>query len=147
MRLLYVLGFSVWFACQNNSTPNAPSQQEEPTTSSAELPADFVAFYERFHLDSLYQMNHIDFPLEGTPPMHDTLTLQEPSFRWKASEWILHKPFAQDLQGYQQSFLKFEDGIIIEKIIQAQVNIGMERRFVKREDEWVLIYYAAMSPL
>ena len=31
------------------------------------LPEDFVTFYERFLQDSLYQMEHINFPLEGIP--------------------------------------------------------------------------------
>ena len=35
--------------------------------TASRLPEDFVAFYERFLQDSLYQMEHINFPLEGIP--------------------------------------------------------------------------------
>ena len=41
---------------------------------SKELPADFVAFYEKFHQDSAYQMAHIIFPLEGYPAQVDSAT-------------------------------------------------------------------------
>lgn len=33
--------------------------------TDARLPADFVEFYRRFHSDSLYQIEHINWPLAG----------------------------------------------------------------------------------
>ena len=48
------------------------------------LPDDFVAFYEKFHADSAYQMAHIQFPLEGYPAQADSSVLAKGDFRWWA---------------------------------------------------------------
>jgi hypothetical protein len=39
-------------------TENEPSEEAVPDT----LPDDFVEFYDKFHTDSAYQLEHIIFP-------------------------------------------------------------------------------------
>lgn len=110
------------------------------------LPEDFVTFYERFLQDSLYQMEHINFPLEGIPDnaLKDNETLTD--FRWQAEHWIMHRPIEKDGTGFSSSFSQLGP-IIIEEILHESGQYGMLRRFANSGDEWRLIYYAGLNPL
>ncbi len=110
--------------------------------SKSGLPQDFEAFYKRFHSDSLYQMRHISFPLEGKPEMRDSLV---PDYRWTADQWSLHRSF-DDMDGsFKRQYQIIDDGIIEEYIIHRTTGYGMMRRFVQLGNEWQLSYYVAMN--
>jgi hypothetical protein len=67
-------------ACKNAS--------EETYTSEAFN--DFMVFYERFHSDSLFQLEHITFPLQGLPS--DLSSTKTSNFRWEQENWEMHQP-------------------------------------------------------
>jgi len=48
---------------------------------------------------------------------------------------------------YTRELLALDSSIVIEKIRLKNNEFGMERRFAKSNDEWYLIYYAAMNRL
>lgn len=129
--------------CKPTSTtaPGLEEDQQETTT----VPADFRTFYDRFHTDTLYQMDHISFPLAGLPANADTLT--SPSFYWKADHWKWHRPIDPDLTGYERQWQVVSDEMVIETIVQTTTGIGMVRRFAKMGNDWSLIYYAGMNPM
>ncbi len=139
VQAIFVLAVMVG-SCQSKI-----AEKEDPTVGE-ELPEDFMVFYQKFHDDSTFQMHHIIFPLSGIPPNRDTVENAR-DFKWMKDTWVLHRPFDGALSGYERSFSKFEEGVIIENIIQKQVDVGMERRFAKIDGEWHLIYYAAMNQL
>ena len=56
----------------------------------------------------------------------------------------MHKGF-EDNEEFEQSFTLFTEDMITEKITHISGKIEMERRFAKMDDEWRLIYYAAMN--
>ena len=147
----YLFAFFVFaMACQSNSNSPADGKHvdvEAGSEDSLALPEDFIAFYQQFHDDSSYQMAHIMFPLAGVPANVDTLSTDAKKFRWQLADWKIHRPFDQSLTGYTKSYSKFEEGIVIETIAQKQVGVGMERRFAKVDEEWMLIYYAGMNYL
>ena len=136
MKLIYSLSILLILS--------ACSGSDQSSGSNAAGFEDFEAFYQRFHADSLFQMEHIAFPLAGLPTHADSLE-DGKSFFWQEDNWVLHRAFDNSLTGYERSRKRFESDIIVETIVQKDTDIGMIRRFVKMDDEWMLIYYAAMN--
>ncbi len=112
---------------------------------TVDLPGDFLAFYDRFHADSLYQLEHIVFPLSGVPTGADAWP-DDQKFTWERDDWKMHRSMAE-LSGYKKVLSVWNGDIVIEDITQEAVAIGMQRRFARMDGEWMLIYYAAMNPL
>jgi hypothetical protein len=102
-----------------------------------EMPSDFLPFYQTFHADSIFQLSHIVFPLEGKRVDEAGLTA------WNKEQWVLHKPFSA--MGTFTRQLSAFNGIVIEKIIDNSGQYDMERRWSKLSDEWYLIFYKEMG--
>jgi len=118
------------------------TQPEKPSISK-----DFSAFYERFHRDSLYQMQHITFPLEGIPDNVAQLQNAEGRFRWTREEWDMHKPIDFSQGEFRQELNLFGDRVVNERIISQDNNYALLRRFARIGEEWYLIYYAGLNPI
>jgi len=112
---------------------------------SERLPEDFEAFYLKFHGDSLYQLDHIIFPLRGLPTNADSLTVTTGNFQWQKEGWNLHQPFNSNKGAYTREFLNLGD--VITEEIYTKDGFGMQRRFMKTDDDWFLIYYSAMNKM
>ncbi len=105
---------------------------------------EFLQFYDKFGKDSLFQMEHTVFPLEGMQRLKDTLDLPDKNFRWKQENWVIHRPY-NDMDGtFSREFLDLH-GIVIERIADASGKYSMERRFAKLSVGWHLIYYREMG--
>lgn len=131
-------------ACkQNQNTP----QVESVTTSGTQLTADFNAFYEKFHTDSVYQMTHIAWPLQGDKSEQiDSTHYQKKETYWEQSNWDLHRPVDYRSGDYKRQVQTLGDGLVIEYILITAGGYGIERRFAKQPDgEWNLIYYSDMQ--
>lgn len=126
------------FSCKQKENTAAPNGDT--------LPKDFITFYERFLSDSLYQMEHINFPLEGIPDNALSKDNQSSDFRWELDSWIMHRPIPSDSTGFSSSFSQLGP-IIIEEIKHESGQYGMLRRFANSGDEWRLIFYAGLNPL
>ncbi len=100
------------------------------TIFSSELPEDFLSFYMRFHTDSLFQIDHVIFPLK----------MKTDGSNYYPDDWRMHRPFADQDGEYQQSFINI-NGLIIEKIVSSNQVFRMERRFSKSNEAYNLIYY------
>ena len=125
----------------------APAAIENTVEEDEGLPNDFLTFYHHFHDDSLYQLKHILFPLEGLPPQADSVILADKNFRWQQEDWVLHQPFENVNGEFSRTYEKINDRLIIENIRFMNAPFGMQRRFSKSGDEWYLIYYAGMNRL
>jgi len=120
---LLVLTF---FSCKD-------SKQNESAEILVEIPEEFVDFYNKFHDDSLYQMDHIVFPLKE----------KEDGSLWYPEEWSMNRPV--DLgDDYIRELDNFE-GIITEAIIHKRGFFSLERRFSKMSNGYNLIYYRTRS--
>lgn len=126
-----LLAGSLW-SCQTDTT--------SPDSDSA----DFGAFYQRFLADSLYQMRHITFPLEGLPPHAATEELSG-DFRWQPGDWVVHRVLDQQQTGFESALIRLDDDLIVERITHKREPYAMERRFAKMGQEWYLIYYAGLN--
>ncbi len=139
MKNIFVLFLIVCLsACSSNTT-------EAPVEGLTSLP-EFNAFYEQFHSDSLFQMEHIIFPLEGLPANADSLTFAEDNFRWQKEDWLMHRSL-EDGAGFSRDFQVLGDQIVVEYVRHSSGQVGMIRRFAKMGDKWYLIYYAGLNRL
>lgn len=124
-------------ACQDTQ----PSLEVEDATVDE---PDFDAFYLQFHEDSLFQMEHIQFPLQGVSSRPED---QGAAFRWEKEDWRMHRSFSTS-SGFRSEFITLGDDLVIENIVHKNGQYGMERRFSRLGgDQWYLIYYAALHPL
>ena len=146
-----LIGVLFWLKGETAPATTAPvasaTSSFQPADSPQAMPAGFADFFEQFHRDSIYQMAHITFPLEGIPANADSATVAGDSFRWPAATWVLHRPF-NDMDGqFSRQFIPMSDDFVIEQIKGVNDQYGMQRRFSRREDGWYLIYYAGMNQL
>lgn len=141
--------FFTWKLKQMVKTPEIPVMEESAVNEEKDegMPPGFLAFYQRFHNDSVYQLEHIVFPLQGLPSMADEEVITSNNYRWEKENWVLHQPFENAEGEFSRSFTKLSDEMVIENIQLAGGGYGMQRRFSKSGDEWFLIYYAGMNQL
>jgi hypothetical protein len=115
-------------------------QEKNDTTSFAEniveIPEDFIAFYEQFHIDSVYQLEHIVFPLAQ----------KTDDSKWQKDTWQMHKPFDSQDGNFERVFDNFA-GIMTETIMEKNGAFLITRRFSKIGDEYQLIYYSLENRL
>jgi hypothetical protein len=123
-------------------------KNEEPVTVAADtLPADFITFFNLFHEDSAYQMEHILFPLEGLPTSTgDGDTLSTTRFFWQKADWKKHNHFTDPGRDFEQWYEILNDRVIEHWIRMNGTNLCMKRRFAKLDDGWYLIYYQGLRP-
>lgn len=119
-------------------------QSYDPSAKATYETDEFLEFYERFAKDSLFQLEHIVFPLEGIKAPKDSTDVIRPDFKWQKENWIIHKPF-DDMGGTFSRELMDINGIVIELISDNTGQFTMERRFGNLSSGWHLIYYREMG--
>jgi hypothetical protein len=131
-------------SCRNNES-GIRAVQDQKKNSFESLPEDFKNFYTQFHADSVFQINHIFFPLEGLPNHADPAFIGDEKFFWSADQWIFQKSDFQGDHTFESDYLNLKDVLIEEKIKDIKNDLTLIRRFAKTGDGWRLIYYAGMN--
>jgi hypothetical protein len=143
MRYAIVILFALLhFACRNtgNNAQVATEMRGDET-----LPADFMPFYNRFHQDSLFQIQHISWPLKGeTSVQVDSMNHKRVLTEWTQENWKMHHPVDFSGGDFKRQFEVVDAILVLEHIGYAAANYSLERRFVKGDTGWELIYYADM---
>ncbi len=139
--LLSILALSCVFYFYKKLGKTTPKPIPEVTISN-QLPEDFHKFYNNFHTDSVFQMDHIVFPLKGQTPSQDTIKLLEDIF-WQQSNWIIHRPFDSQSGTFIREFTNI-NGIVSEHISANGGILSLEKRYAKLNNIWHLIYYQEM---
>ena len=103
------------------------------------LSDDFHTFYDKYHTDSIFQMNRTIFPLKGLAKSLDTTKIAE-DILWQKDQWILHKPFDNQNGTFERTFTNI-GGIITETISANEGLFTLKKRYAKLRGEWHLIYY------
>jgi len=129
--LLLILG------CTSSEKPI--TIEETPSVLSSELPVGFHDFYDSFHSDSLFQLSHIVFPLQGQMTRRDSMETISIDKEYLEESWKLHKPFNSDA-GYNRNFTVMGD-LVIERMVDNMGLYTVERRWGKVDSTWSLIYY------
>lgn len=147
--LLLTLSLASFFACRNQSGKSKLTAEQTTQASEVKLPPDFLEFYQRFHRDSLYQMAHISWPLQGDASFQvDSTTYEKRSTTWEPKDWLMHRPVDFGTGEFKRQWDVLGDELIIERIAYAAANFGLERRFAKQfNGEWELVYYSDMQEL
>ena len=104
-------------------------------------------YYAHFlfpHQDSAFQMEHIVFPLAGSPSHPDT-ALKAEEFYWQKETWKIHKAFDPSNATFVQSFECLGDDLVLDLISTPDGSMYMERRFANMADGWNLIYFADLK--
>lgn len=136
---ILVFGFLI-YSCK----PSQDKQSPDPNTLAAYETEEFLSFYDRFANDSVFQLEHVVFPLEGMKSVTDSTEVVPADFKWQKEGWVIHKPF-DDMDGtFSREFLDIK-GIVIEFISDNTGQFTMERRFGKLSSGWHMIYYREMG--
>ena len=114
--------------------------KQERKWSEGVFPEDFTEFYDRFHSDSLYQMEHVSFPLSGIPALQ--MQQMDSLYYFQKENWRMHRAIPDSAIAYH-SIEEIDEGIIEEEIGLEEKRVTIFRRFSKIGDEWYLIYYMA----
>lgn len=141
--LFALLCFTLMLIFTDCKRKGEPLLKEQPSG----VPADFAQFYEKFHTDSVYQMSHIQFPLDGYPTNADSISIADKNFHWTADTWVMHTMKAFNDSLYTRTLDAPLPGIVNETVYQKNTPFGMVRRFFKRGDEWYLIFYSGMNSM
>ena len=119
--------------------------QTSEANKTPDIPESFYSFYQKFHTDSLYQLDHISWPLEGKV-WADSLGMIDAS--WTRETWRMHQLVDFDEGEYLQELKMIGDVMVIEVIRTGLGNFGLERRFaLQGSDEWQLIHYTGMHEM
>jgi hypothetical protein len=152
MRITFIsiiIAVLAFFSCKNRPFGNAdtPAQAEQTSSAAANLPESFNPFYEKFHRDSLFQVNHVIWPLQGEKSIQtDSSTTEVREYRWTPETWIMHHPIDYSNNDYVREVSMMGDFMVIEIIKTRMYGYGIERRFAKQADgDWALIYYSDMK--
>lgn len=136
---LYVFLLFFLFSCK-------PKNSEETTEATPLYETkDFLDFYEKFSTDSVYQLGHVVFPLEGVRApqnANDTLGL---TYQWQREDWKIHGTFDDADGTFSKEMIDLAGKMVIEIISDESGLFSMERRFAKLSDGWNLIYYKEMG--
>ena len=109
----------------------------------------FPDFYNRFHTDSVFQLNRISFPLPGFNSEVHFSNLENASIQiidgekvnyyWSKENWITHKPI--ELTSNIRSEQEKSDSMIIERIYIPDSEFEIKRIFKLLRSNWFLVYY------
>lgn len=128
MRPINFIAFLFIISACKSGDKTEPIALEEK--KEIEIPSDFLAFYDRFHSDSIFQLDHIVFPLKSIKD--DKIYTRE--------NWIMHTPFNSQGGAFFRTYNNI-NGIIIEFVTEKTGFVNIERRFSKLGDVYHLIYY------
>ena len=119
--------------CSNTTNPSA--DQKKMDTPALEISKEFQEFYTKFHEDSIFQLAHIQFPVQTKaidPAVVQTIAKED---------WVINKPIDLSEGFFEKQFVPVGDNLLIEYINHTSAPLFMERRFARLKKEWMLIYY------
>ncbi|MEM7101827.1 MAG: hypothetical protein AAF502_01775 [Bacteroidota bacterium] len=143
-KLYHTLVLLIVFVGLSSCKLGDNEKQQPESNAETGLPEGFDDFYKRFHRDSLYQIDHITFPLQGVEDFADTIDPNAP-FYWERDEWIMHREIDLEEKGFNREIKAL--GYMVEETIRNADNFGTIRRFYFADGEWNLVYYVGINPL
>ena len=119
------------------------SDSNKKTYQEVAVSADFRSFYDKFLRDSSFQMQSIDFPLNGLPNLSEVEDYE--NFKWQEENWIIHKPLNDPNNEFLVETETLGASLVIETISHKSGSFQMVRRFAKTTDGWKLIYFQDLN--
>jgi hypothetical protein len=141
-KLLIIATLSLWhIGCKNEKSTES---KDNSNVSMINESKEFENFYQKFSTDSVFQLEHTVFPLEGIRSPKDSLDKPDPNFRWTRDNWVIHHSFDDANGTFSREFVEMP-GLVSEIISDQSGQFSMERRFGKLSSGWHLIYYREMG--
>lgn len=125
----------------SSKTSNPPEVHVEENYEQ-QLPDDFHSFYDKFHTDSIFQLERTQFPLKGLTQSSDSTKVAD-EILWQKEDWQLHRPFDNQGGTFERTFSNLQ-GIVSEYISANNGLFSLEKRYAKLAGKWHLIYYQEM---
>lgn len=122
------------------------TKNNQDTATIKEIPQDFMQFYKSFHGDSLYQVDHISFPLEGLPSYAKKEELEDGKFYWSKDKWRFQRSIDFEFSDFERVLIPINDFLIEETILHKRDKLAIQRKYIKFGEEWTLIYYSGLNP-
>ena len=141
--LLVFFLFSCLTSCKTDTKMDSGEAQSEREVFVPDK--SFAPFYDRFHSDSVYQLEHINFPLQGMPQRIDSTSLATRDFFWEKESWVIQHDFDEKATGFTKTINTISPEMIEETILDKSGQFGILRRFVKLDGEWYLIYFSGLG--
>ena len=140
--LICVLLGSLTF-CKKSDQQESPEKVKNITEDEYNFPNEsFKEFYLKFHTDSIYQIQHTVFPLEGIPMFYDDEIHTLPYF-YQKEDWTMQRMFDLKEKGYKHVM---EDlGFVIKERFIDSKGYGIERRYMQNGKDYFLIYYLGFN--
>ena len=124
-----ILGIFCIFVCAS-SCNNAGELPKDNTGKE-----DFMAFYEKFHTDTLFQFKRIEFPLGGLNSEGQPTTWTEENWKWLKK---IDLPEDQYKIIHQSSDNFVKERVIIQNAFIIERNFSYDEKTGK----WLLTYFA-----
>lgn len=141
MKYILALFIGVMFlSCKGKQ---AQSEIDNEQYQEVALSTEFRSFYDQFLNDSSFQMQSIDFPLNGLPNLSEVEDYE--NFKWQEEDWIIHKPLIDPNGEFLVETETLGANLVIETIAHKSGSFKMVRRFAKTSDGWKLIYFQDLN--
>jgi hypothetical protein len=112
--------------------PVAKSTVKSSATSKGE---NFDKFYERFHKDSVFQLNRVKFPLQGKQ------VNAAGTNSWKKDNWTMIKAKASEINTSEYNVKTSKtDNTYFEGIYCKNCGFSFEMKFQLINHKWYLVY-------
>jgi hypothetical protein len=132
---MLLLGLGLLISCKNQTGTSVVSPEKHESDS---LPHSFLDFYDRFHEDGEYQLEHILFPLESK--VFESKDIYYERF-WDRENWKTHQALDKNQAGFERKYTLLDDFFISEILTLKAGGFGIERRFAYMDTTWYLVLY------
>jgi hypothetical protein len=134
------------FSCERVNDKKIENGKNSDTVLQDSTLENWDSFYDKFHKDTAFQMERIQFPLPGFDVDADNVIDSDEknrNFYWKKKDWIfMHLPTLDSTYNVDKkiSIYEYEENISIP-------NSGFYtiRKFKISNKKWYLIYYGNQS--
>lgn len=138
LKLKVVLILLLFLSCNNQKTTHIntnPISSNDSLSLDGKVISDFDTFYSNFIADSVFQIDHIKFPLEGGISYCDSMQILT-KLNWRfLNDALVKKEISSD----SIKISSFPDHVDIEKL-RPEIGVLIELKFRKIEGAWYLVY-------
>lgn len=116
-----------------------PVEKEKPVEVAKKpiMAEDFDRFYTKFHTDSNFQMQRINFPVKGF-----RINNQGEKIEWDKNNWLMHRMKITDVDTSEFKIEVVEKGNIRREILYIPGSgFRTERVFEQKNGKWYLVYF------
>ena len=137
--------FVILFSCNRTSKEitkeveiiNTPKRENKQPIKAPIPREDFNTFYNKFHDDSVFQIDRVKFPLKGY-----AMDTSESQLAWEKNSWVMHRNTIQDIDTSQFKInVEKTEYLYKEKVFIEGGGFASERIFKQINGKWYLVSF------